>query len=294
MPWPSTPGFGTTNTDAGSDSPSLARVDIHNALLDLSSVIAGRGQANGVAPIDAGSKVPTANLPAGVANGVASLDANAKVPVAQLALSAIAKGLQAYSTAGTHSWTVPAGVTKVMVLIAGAGGGGGYGANNGTTDKHGGGGGAGGVIWALLDVLGGDALSISVGAGGAGGLGPANADAAAGGNTAVTVTRASTPIGSLLARGGDGGNGNGTQPEGGDGGGADPVSGAAVIGSALIAGGTGGTGQTQLGGMGGSNFFTGSAPTASGNGYGGGGYGSGTGGPASGFTGKDGGAIILW
>lgn len=43
-----------------------------------------RGVANGVATLDAGTKVPIAQLPAGTANGVASLDGTGKVPVAQL------------------------------------------------------------------------------------------------------------------------------------------------------------------------------------------------------------------
>lgn len=44
-----------------------------------------RGVANGVAPLDAGSKVPVANLPVGTASGVASLDSTGQVPNDQLA-----------------------------------------------------------------------------------------------------------------------------------------------------------------------------------------------------------------
>ena len=44
----------------------------------------GRGQADGIAGLDAGSKVPVAQLPVGTASGIAGLDAGSKVPVAQL------------------------------------------------------------------------------------------------------------------------------------------------------------------------------------------------------------------
>ena len=40
-----------------------------------------KGQANGYAALDAGVKVPVAQLPAGVASGVASLDSGGKVPI---------------------------------------------------------------------------------------------------------------------------------------------------------------------------------------------------------------------
>jgi hypothetical protein len=51
-----------------------------------------RSVASGLAPLDAGSKVPIANLPAGTASGLATLDAGSRVPLAQLA-GGIANGL---------------------------------------------------------------------------------------------------------------------------------------------------------------------------------------------------------
>ncbi|MFG1330216.1 DUF2793 domain-containing protein [Xanthobacter autotrophicus] len=47
------------------------------------------GAANGVATLDSGGKVPTAQLPVGMANGVATLDSGGKIPTAQLPALAI-------------------------------------------------------------------------------------------------------------------------------------------------------------------------------------------------------------
>ncbi len=256
MPWPATPGFSTANVDAPADNPSLARVDILNAMTDLASVINGRGQASGVCPLDSGSKVPAANLP----------------------VMPLAEGITAWQVAGTYSWTVPAGVTRLYVEAWGAGGGGGYGAS---PNPHGGGGGAGGGAIKVWTVTPGQTVSIVVGAAGAGGAGPANANGGNGGNSTVTIG-ATTITGS----GGLGGQGGAT-PFGGTGGGA-------TGGDVNLAGGTSMTGIAGMGGLGGSNARSGAAPGPAGFGFGGGGYGSGTGGPGTGIPGKDGGVLIQW
>lgn len=56
---------------------SNRNVSPHNDNFHLTS--AKRGGASGVAPLDAGSKVPIANLPADVASGIAALDASGNV-----------------------------------------------------------------------------------------------------------------------------------------------------------------------------------------------------------------------
>ncbi|MDD4062227.1 MAG: LamG domain-containing protein [Candidatus Pacebacteria bacterium] len=79
-------------------------------------------------------------------------------------------GIEAFTTVGSHTWTVPEGVTEVDVLVVGGGGGGGL--NNGGTYHHtaGGGGGAGGLIFDdSYNVVSGSSISINVGDGGAGG-----------------------------------------------------------------------------------------------------------------------------
>ncbi|MDD3985457.1 MAG: hypothetical protein PHY59_06170, partial [Methanobacterium sp.] len=67
-----------------------------------------------------------------------------------------------FSAVGNTTWTVPAGVTSVEVLVVGGGGGGG--------GVIGGGGGAGGLIYNnSYSVIPGESINISVGGGGSGG-----------------------------------------------------------------------------------------------------------------------------
>ena len=67
------------------------------------------------------------------------------------------------------TWTVPAGVTELVVVVVGGGGGGGGGAAGGALGA--GGGGAGGLVKAeTITVASGNVLSLKVGVGGTGGL----------------------------------------------------------------------------------------------------------------------------
>ncbi|WP_336636840.1 glycine-rich domain-containing protein [Lysinibacillus fusiformis] len=72
-----------------------------------------------------------------------------------------------YTTPGSHTFTVPAGVSRLLTYCWGAGGGGGGG--HGTESRPGGGGGAGGFILKYVRVKPGDFVTIMVGRGGAGG-----------------------------------------------------------------------------------------------------------------------------
>ena len=67
-----------------------------------------------------------------------------------------------FSAVGTTSWTCPAGITSIRVLIVGGGGGGGG-------DVGGGGGGGGVIYYANYAVTPGVGYPVVVGAGGAGG-----------------------------------------------------------------------------------------------------------------------------
>jgi hypothetical protein len=67
--------------------------------------------------------------------------------------------LQVFGKPGTYSWTAPAGVTSVDVLVVGGGGGGGM-------DMGGGGGGGGVVYQSPLAVTPGTTYNVTVGAGG--------------------------------------------------------------------------------------------------------------------------------
>ena len=174
-----------------------------------------------------------------------------------------------FSTVGTASWTVPAGVTSVKVLVVAGGGGGGGGAYDypgilGWT-TYGGAGGGGGVIYnASYSVTPGASIPITVGAGGGGAyniIGLSARLAANGGNSV---------FGSLTAVGGGSGGSGSNGGNGGSGGGGGWYS--DLYNSSLaprVTNYTGGTGTSGQGYQG-----------ADGQGGGGG-----AGGPASGGTG---------
>lgn len=63
MGWGTAANVTTENLDSATDNPSLARVEIYNALVELQNVINGRGTANGVASLNSSSKIPAAQLP---------------------------------------------------------------------------------------------------------------------------------------------------------------------------------------------------------------------------------------
>ena len=93
-----------------------------------------------------------------------------------------------FSTVGTRTWNVPAGVTSAKVLVIGGGGGGG--------SDNGGGGGAGGFIEdSSVSVTPGVAMTVAVGFGG---LGAVN-------NTSTAANGGNSSFGTLVARGGGGG-----------------------------------------------------------------------------------------
>jgi hypothetical protein len=184
--WPGSPGFGTTNVDAGTDSPAAARSNIKDLMDDVSDMIGARGANDGVAPLDGDGKVPIANLPSAL-GGVTPIEAN----------------IGSWGVPGTYLWSVPVGVTRIKIICAGAGGGGsnGYLGANPSTWKFGGG--AGAVAIAVLDVTPGSTITINVGAGGAGGTGN-NSSASNGGDGGdSSVVRGGNTI---LAGGGKGGN----------------------------------------------------------------------------------------
>ena len=63
MAWADSNNVITTNLDAGTDSPAAARPDLKAALDELILVIDGRGTANGVAPLNASTKISATYLP---------------------------------------------------------------------------------------------------------------------------------------------------------------------------------------------------------------------------------------
>ena len=64
MAWPSnTNNISTDNVDSGTDSPASARADIKAAFDEIINIINGRGEASGVAPLSASSKILATYMP---------------------------------------------------------------------------------------------------------------------------------------------------------------------------------------------------------------------------------------
>jgi hypothetical protein len=63
MAWATIANVTTTHLDSADDSPAQARVELYNALIELQNVINGRGTSNGVASLDATTKIPSAQMP---------------------------------------------------------------------------------------------------------------------------------------------------------------------------------------------------------------------------------------
>ncbi|HRH31168.1 MAG TPA: hypothetical protein PK950_00695 [Candidatus Paceibacterota bacterium] len=111
-----------------------------------------------------------------------------------------------FQTAGSHSWTVPAGTTSVSIQVIGAGGGGG----GGTSSQGGHGGGGGGYINAQnIPFTAGQTFTMSVGTRGNGGA--VNSPGSDGGDTIFngTTYRATGGKGATTSSGGVGGTATG-------------------------------------------------------------------------------------
>jgi hypothetical protein len=139
-----------------------------------------------------------------VATGTIAIAVNGVVQVGKTATLGSGTSTQqvVFDTAGSSTFTVPAGVATVTVKAWGAGGGGGGG---GTSDA-GGAGGGGGFVQGSISVIPTEELSIRTGGGGGGG-GSGLAPGAGGGGGYSGVFRTATP---LLVAGGGGGGGGGT------------------------------------------------------------------------------------
>ena len=158
-----------------------------------------------------------------------------------------ARQIQIYDLPGSYSFTVPAGVSSMEVLVVGGGGGGGQ--------VIGGGGGAGGLIYnSAYAVSAAQTLTVTVGGGGAGAVANNAAyspgvSGSQGGNSVISGGAGGT----LTATGGGGGaNYSGTSTTGGSGGGGGAGSSSASAGTAGQgnAGASNG-GQSNIGGGGG-------------------------------------------
>ncbi len=95
----------TTNLDAGTDDPSLARADLLDAVQKLNTIITEGGGANGVALLTSGGKLSATQMPTTItATGVQVLNPTGGVVQIQDVLRLTQKTtseLQALDTAGT-------------------------------------------------------------------------------------------------------------------------------------------------------------------------------------------------
>lgn len=190
---------------------------------------------------------------------------------------------QTYTSSGT--FTVPPGVTSILVECWGAGGGGGSSNSNNGGARAGGGGGGGGYSSASVTVIAGNTYNIVVGTGGAGGI---NSAGAAGGQSTFNGTSvvaqggngggrggngsggsgAAAGTGSIVYSGGNGATGVNNSGSGGGGGGAG-----STANGGNAAGRTGGAGAIIDGGNGGNGITGATQPGNTGDNYGGGGSG---------------------
>jgi hypothetical protein len=117
------------------------------------------------------------------------------------------RNITSYSTAGTYTFVVPAGVYKIYCICVGAGGGAaGQGQRSDASAKAGGGGGAAGTALGWINVTPGQIITIIVGAAGVGGAPSANAPSSDGANGSTGST---SSIGAFMsATGGAGGSGS--------------------------------------------------------------------------------------
>ena len=217
------------------------------------------------------------NLGIGTTNPTSSLSVDGSTVIGTEILNMT--GLSStFTTVGSNTFTVPAGVTKISAVLIGGGGAGGGGSAGGS--GSGGQGGGGGGLRYINDfpVTPGQTLTIIVGAGGNGGtgaggnganseiVGVATAFGGTGGAADYTGTVGAGGTGSIIA-------GNIGGSSGGNGGTATLTTGAGGGGSAGYSGngGSGGNGSITNGGVAGSGGGAGGggAPTASGSGGGG-------------------------
>ena len=63
MGWGTAGNVTVNNLGSDTDDPSQARAELYNALVELQAVIGGRSTANGVAPLNASTKIDPVYLP---------------------------------------------------------------------------------------------------------------------------------------------------------------------------------------------------------------------------------------
>ena len=209
-----------------------------------------------------------------------------------------------YSTKGSGSFTVPAGVSCVMVQAWGSGGGG------SAKDDGGGGGGGGAYASSVLTLTSGNSYTFYIGDGGSDGVageattfnstdiiaagGSSNNSTSSTGSTGAVGGTIAASTGTVKYAGGSGGNGagGGSSKHGGGGGGGSATSSANGSNGSSTSNDTGASGGSGegAGGKGGNSGGSGSSGTSPG----GGGGGNGNNGSSDAGNGAVGRIILTW
>jgi len=192
----STTTYTVTTADGNSCSATSTVVVTRNLSASAGPNLAGTGSIGGSPTASGGQTTytylwsPTTNLSSStianptVTSGCSSgtytvtvTDANTCTKTSTVVLSALTSSQVAYTTAGSFSWTCPAGVTSVCVVAVGGGGGGGY-------QWSSGGGGGGGLGWKNnIAVTPGTSYTVVVGVGGSANIANAYQSGTEGGNS---------------------------------------------------------------------------------------------------------------
>lgn len=275
--WPATPGAPTsvTATNAGATSISVAFTAPADTGYPANAITSYTvtSSPGGITATGSSSPVVVTGLTTGQAYTftVTATNATGTGPASAASNSATPaplSGQQAYTSAGSYSFVVPAGVTQVSAMAVG-GGGGGAGDSGGLGGSPGGGGGL--VYSNTWSVTPGETLTVTVGGGGAGG--PGSSGSTSPGGTS-SIYRGGTLL--IAAYGGDAGPNPGS---------ANGGTGTYTVGTGtVIQGGGKGSGEDQSGQP------CGSSPRAGINGYFGDPGGGGTA-IVSGLTGNNGGNV---
>lgn len=134
---------------------------------------------SGTPPLKVNNTTKATNLNADLLDGLSSSSFQRRVSAScAFGLKALGStgaatcvpGIQRFSTAGTHTYTVPTGVHLLQARVwGGGGGGGGSRLVDAEAGHNGAGGGQGGYVEVLIPVTAGNVLTVVVGAAGAGG-----------------------------------------------------------------------------------------------------------------------------
>ncbi len=115
--WPSD-DLSVSELDQGTDKPWLARTQILAAVNKIKTILATRGAASGIAPLDAASKVPIGNMPSGI--NATTLNGKSDAAFAAAAHVGVGGAAHAAATTAVNGFMSAADKAKLDGLYQGA------------------------------------------------------------------------------------------------------------------------------------------------------------------------------